>query len=1057
MSAREEDAYPRRSPPAEDVLHIAPELGLSPMSPTSKKRFIVEPQVLNAALEYEESASPVPSPSPRTAAIHGLPPPPRPNSRKGRSYSVNPADGDISIAAIRIPNSPLSSPYSNSPDTPPMGPVQDEYYERKSEELPTVYPWSPREQGEETSSPQSSFQGSLPPSPEMAVIPVDGSRPTRQNRYLTGLQKITKFGKTKSPINMFADSGLRNARRLSEAELDTPRTSGMKKTSGGSEDLSSRYRRMLDKGVRTAGELIKPSTSVPSSPVLGPVKSVSMGEREDERGRSSSPCSGLGFRADYAPSASATRPSAVATQSIQARGSLVATSNPSPRVWRSHGRRPSANSSSSHPTSPTFSPSSSSHERSSSSSAAEPRISISSTIYPDSSNNHSFDIARYPHNANMPAVTPDRESFIDLASPTFSPMAAEFSFNAKPTSMYIEQSTPPHARSSTDSRHGKSSPRSTSPPRSSLSKPRLERLIPPEKPPVPTAPKPDFSYRSRSGNRSSPIQPKKAGSLATFAEDVDPSLPTFSASNALTPRERAERIRTTRKLTQVFGQPPGISPVSASPQEADVLNGCMPMPGPLALNLSAKRRQHRPAIPDDYSFIHTDPSAASMSSLNRNPSSVIDIGSAQRRSPSDTASSVRTRRGRAGAPSGSPTSFMDLSDEEGATDSISEILSETPKASRGHHPFSSTASLAESVSSDRQAEEERRRKREKLAKLHRFLGHPAPAPAFTAPNDDDDDDIRKGKMRRRRSSSAAEFSRTWSDDIDRLKEELNEREKAINVRRAVKMEKMFGVAPPQTLYHTRAPVASSPNIAVIRQPSPSIKNPPRSPATPPYRFTTTSAGPSYKAKSKKRPGTSDSSQPLIDDANDDGLLHVAQSSIYLHYRHSLNSLNDIIDRDDKESLAELHDYLTGDHYKTGDEYDYQFAASSSSNAAAPSTTSPVRDDFAVATPTAAGFTSKPERRRSLPSRVSIASFSSEISTLIAPTPTEPSFQQRRRRAAKLTHFFGVDYRDLMGEILDSIEKGLEEESGKGTLRPDEVRDLQQKLVSLKTKRASLSR
>ena len=148
-------------------------------------------------------------------------------------------------------------------------------------------------------------------------------------------------------------------------------------------------------------------------------------------------------------------------------------------------------------------------------------------------------------------------------------------------------------------------------------------------------------------------------------------------------------------------------------------------------------------------------------------------------------------------------SFIDLSDEEAGNDSVSEVLVETPKASRGRHPFSSTASIADSVSSEQLAEEERRRKREKLAKLHRFLGSrvpphlvlgpleegtPLPPPAFSP--DDDESDIRKVKMRRRRSSSAAEFSRTWSDDIDRLKEELNEREKAINVRRAVKMEKV---------------------------------------------------------------------------------------------------------------------------------------------------------------------------------------------------------------------------------------------------------------------------
>ena len=76
---------------------------------------------------------------------------------------------------------------------------------------------------------------------------------------------------------------------------------------------------------------------------------------------------------------------------------------------------------------------------------------------------------------------------------------------------------------------------------------------------------------------------------------------------------------------------------------------------------------------------------------------------------------------------------------------------------------------------------------------------------------------------------------------------------------------------------------------------------------------------------------------------------------------------------------------------------------------------------------------------------SLASYMSYMSAVGgAPTPTldsagaEPSFQQRRRRAAKLTHFFGVDYRDLMGEILDSLEKGLEEERDKGTLKPDEV-------------------
>ena len=85
-------------------------------------------------------------------------------------------------------------------------------------------------------------------------------------------------------------------------------------------------------------------------------------------------------------------------------------------------------------------------------------------------------------------------------------------------------------------------------------------------------------------------------------------------------------------------------------------------------------------------------------------------------------------------------------------------------------------------------------------------------------------------------------------------------------------------------------------------------------------------------------------------------------------------------------------------------------------------------------------TPKAIRRRSLPTRASVTSLSSEFSVMTTTTPSaeEKTFQARRKRAAKLTQFFGVDYRDLMNEIFDSIEQGLQEESGRGTLRPDEV-------------------
>ncbi|TBU62127.1 hypothetical protein BD310DRAFT_811559 [Dichomitus squalens] len=765
-------------------------------------------------------------------------------------------------------------------------------------------------------------------------------------------------------------------------------------------------------------------------------------------------------------------------------------------------------------------PSESSHEPPSSLST-EPRISISSTIYPSSSNNHSFDIPSYPSSpphGRSSSMSPDRESFIDLASPTLSPRALDSQYIGIPSTTQRSLTDQPSStsRRSGEISHVKSPVRASSTPssQSGSTKPRLAPIIPPstgyDKPPIPTAPKPDFSHRSRSSHRSSPVHTKKSSPMSAYpADHVDLADPVFSSSNALTPKERAERIRTTRKLAQVFGQPPGVSPVALEPgQEVEVPNGCLPVPVPLALNLNAKRRHHRPVnslsedvanttpvhdafgaivwpppdgtryvslaahrrhsaplSPDEFSFV-TRLSSDTDRSTTSAGSSVIHIGSAQHDHASERASTASSRQSLARPAPGSPTSFIDLSDEEGA-------VAETPKVGRGRgQPFSpSTASLAESLTSDELAEEERRRKREKLAKLHRFLGSrvppdlvlgpldgtplPPPAPSPLASFDATEDaDVRKVKMRRRRSSSAAEFSRTWSDDIDRLKQGLNEREKAINVRRAIKMEKMFGVAPPQTLYHTRAPTVSTPNIVrdLHRQPSP--KPAPKTPASPPFRFATSNAP---KTKKSKRPGTGDSAssaRPLI---AHDGLLEAGSSSVYIHYRHSLNSLSDIIDRDDKESLAELHDYLTGNGelYSTGEQYDYQFDAAGSSNAnnnvPSPAPATPMfGDDAPVASP------SKAERRRSLPSRVSVASFSSEISALIAPTPTEASFQQRRRRAAKLTHFFGVDYRDLMNEVLESIEKGLEEERGKGTLRPDEVKDLQQKLVTLKTRRISLA-
>ena len=77
---------------------------------------------------------------------------------------------------------------------------------------------------------------------------------------------------------------------------------------------------------------------------------------------------------------------------------------------------------------------------------------------------------------------------------------------------------------------------------------------------------------------------------------------------------------------------------------------------------------------------------------------------------------------------------------------------------------------------------------------------------------------------------------------------------------------------------------------------------------------------------------------------------------------------------------------------------------------------------------------KSARRRSLPER---ASFDSEYS-VVTPEIDVTTFQERRRKAAKLTQFFGVDYRELISDILQSIENGVEHDHMIGTLRAEEV-------------------
>lgn len=175
---------------------------------------------------------------------------------------------------------------------------------------------------------------------------------------------------------------------------------------------------------------------------------------------------------------------------------------------------------------------------------------------------------------------------------------------------------------------------------------------------------------------------------------------------------------------------------------------------------------------------------------------------------------------------------------------------------------------------------------------------------------------------------------------------------------------------------------------------------------------------SSKRDANRRPGTGDSTDPLI---QHDFVTNEAKprrgSLLYSHYQHSLNSLNDIIDRDDVQSLASLRQYLEAD-------------APASELPPPTSTELTMKADKRLS-----ALSSRSERRRSMPpvGRSSVNSLG-----LDPVSPDVDSFQARRRKATKLTQFFGVDYRLLIQDVLDSLEAGLEHDQKRGSLNPAEA-------------------
>lgn len=544
--------------------------------------------------------------------------------------------------------------------------------------------------------------------------------------------------------------------------------------------------------------------------------------------------------------------------------------------------------------------------------------------------------------------TPSNSHLDDLPSMVFAPPSPTSASNDRPTSpadsrpssslsTYSDVSAMIFAPGSPTS-----GPRTF--PRPSPSRPPVPSYSPPEpappspacsdvtatlKPPVPTTAKPLFEKRGRRVRLQ-----KRSVSSSPQPPLTRLKVPLPPTTNTLHADERADLIRRNRKLVQLLGQTPGAE--KETEVEEPRLFRMLPQPAFSALLGSAKQKHnHR----------HAMSVSVAVKSLKGEQSptwNVLDCPpspSGRRHSTPYTPrgfafyldGSLDSRNHDHHGPqhhwnlSGCPTSFIDLSDEELPHDSSEVISIETPSTANGCRNHSSSASsLVESFSPEEQAEAERRRKRDKLAKLHRFLGSRVPTDLVVGniagpslPPASMPEDARDMWLYRRMSSASAL-------SFERVKEELGEEEKAVNVKRAQKMEKvlvsfvvrclkrlsfqqLFGMPPPQTLYHTRhapatvarsqptSPVSSimAPHYISVDDPELPRRNPNQSAYT--------------KGKKTHRPRTSESTtfllptkspnSPSSPESSQSGFLDVlTQSSVYMHYQHSIASLTDIIDR-----------------------------------------------------------------------------------------------------------------------------------------------------------------
>ena len=423
--------------------------------------------------------------------------------------------------------------------------------------------------------------------------------------------------------------------------------------------------------------------------------------------------------------------------------------------------------------------------RPASSAENEVRISISSTIYPPSAESHTHTLFNEPPLDTLA----HRDSFMDFYSPT----NAQFDLESSSFAPQDSQESPIQFAQP-------SSPVEPTQPDSGVEITRA----PSPKPAIPTTPKPIFT---RPGLRSKLNTPKGS-------PPDDQVKPKPATTNFLDTEERADLVRKSRKLARVFGQTPDADAMAHQDSGRSASNSFLSTRrargtafdparpqtvwrdgtgGPPIL--APVRRHSLPLSPDDVSFI-------SIISPIDEPLSLSPTRSRSRQG-GNRSISKRQHHGASQKRSDSPMSFIDLSE-----DAIDPPDSASIKS---NFPSSPSQSTFDTTSIDQQ-EEDRRRKRERLAKLHRFLGSRVPAnlvlgfddmeaslpppqhsptspPKASSSSSEGDESPRKAWLKRRTASVAVPPS-SWSDSLERVKEELDDREKAINVRRAQKMEKV---------------------------------------------------------------------------------------------------------------------------------------------------------------------------------------------------------------------------------------------------------------------------